>query len=49
MKKTMSEAQELDEIREELHTLRLLYKKIAEQHIKTEKPTREDIEALEST
>ena len=34
-------------IRQELHELRILYKKIAEQHIPTEDPTPEDIEALE--
>jgi len=39
---------ELNEIKEELQTLRLLYKKIAEQHIKTETPTEEDLQALET-
>jgi archaellum component FlaC len=45
----MIETSELNDIREELHTLRLLYKKIAEQHIPIEDPTQEDLEALECT
>ena len=44
----MTNTAELETIRQELHELRLLYKKIAEQHIPTEKPTPEDTEALES-
>ncbi|MFH2111153.1 MAG: hypothetical protein ABIJ47_07850 [Candidatus Bathyarchaeota archaeon] len=44
----MTNASDLETIRQELHELRLLYKKIAEQHIPTEEPTPEDIEALES-
>jgi len=44
----MTNAPDLETIRQELHELRLLYKKIAEQHIPTEEPTPEDIEALES-
>jgi len=44
----MTDASDLETIRQELHELRLLYKKIAEQHIPTEEPTPEDIEALES-
>ena len=44
----MAETPELENIREELHELRLLYKKIAEQHIPTEKPQPEDVEALEN-
>ena len=44
----MADASDLETIRQELHELRLLYKKVAEQHIPTEEPTPEDIEALES-
>ena len=44
----MTNASDLETIRRELHELRLLYKKIAEQHIPAEEPTPEDIEALES-
>ena len=44
----MTDASDLETIRQELHQLRLLYKKIAEQHISTEEPTPEDTEALES-
>lgn len=44
----MTDASDLETIRQELYELRLLYKKIAEQHIPTEEPTPEDIEALES-
>jgi hypothetical protein len=40
---------EINEIKEELQTLRLLYKKIAEQHIQTKTPTPEDIVALETS
>ena len=39
---------ELNTIREEIETLRFLYKKIAEQHISVEAPSPEDIEAIES-
>lgn len=45
----MADASELNEIKEELHTLRLLYKNIAEQHILTEEPCREDLESVEET
>ncbi len=44
----MTDAHDLETIRQELHMLRLLYKKIADQHIPTEKPTPEDTEALET-
>jgi len=44
----MTDASDLETIRQELHELRLLYKKTAEQHIPTEDPTPEDTEALES-
>ena len=44
----MADASDLETIRQELHELRLLYKKIAEQHIPTEEPTPEDIKALGS-
>ena len=44
----MTNTSDLETIRQELHELRLLYKKIAEQHIPTEGPTPEDTEALDS-
>jgi len=44
----MTETPDLQNIREELHELRLLYKKIAEQHIPAEEPQPEDVKALES-
>ena len=44
----MTDTSDLETIRQELHELRLLYKKIAEQHIPTEEPTPEDIAALEN-
>jgi len=39
---------DLESILEELHELRLLYKKIAEQHIPTEEPSPLEIKDLES-
>jgi hypothetical protein len=44
----MTDTPDLETIRQELHELRLLYKKIAEHHIPTEEPLPGDIEALES-
>jgi len=44
----MTDTPDLETIRQELHEPRLLYKKIAEQHIPTEEPLPGDIEALES-
>jgi hypothetical protein len=44
----MVEASDLASIREELETLWLLYKNIADQNISVEEPSVEDIEAIES-
>jgi hypothetical protein len=43
----MTNTPDLESILEELHELRLLYKKIAEQHIPTEEPSPQDIKDLE--
>ncbi len=44
----MSESSELQEIREEIRELRLLYRKLAEDLIPEEEPTSEEVEALDA-
>jgi archaellum component FlaC len=44
----MSESSEIQEIREEIRELRLLYRKLAEDLIPEEEPTPEEVEALDA-
>jgi hypothetical protein len=44
----MTDSSELQQIRDELLSLKLLYKRVAEDHIPGEKATAEDIESIES-
>ncbi|MDP2900224.1 MAG: hypothetical protein Q8O47_04580 [Candidatus Bathyarchaeota archaeon] len=44
----MTDSSELQQIRDELFSLKLLYKRVAEDHIPSEKATVEDIESIES-